>query len=1496
MAWLIERWTGAAYTEWTGVGLDKIPEELNGHMEAVLKIPNTSANRTICVSDTKIRITYGVENVFIGLLYAPEYSQRIITGFVYNECIETMKEKTITKSYNAIAASTILSDICTAAGVVTGSCPTTQISVRFFETECFEAAKFVAECCRKDWWPDYSGTNPEFNIGDRGSSLGSITYVSISRNKIDRAKQRNHIVVRGTDNDGVLIKGEAYLSGGSIVEGPPPEPYDKKTKTFTEKKATDVVTLNKIAANYLTEWKKENAGAKVVVDISNGYLAYPGDTITLNKPLLNLVGDFRIHKTTKKIAFVDLEIERPEETEEKLFMETRQYGDLGIYPISSEQMSPVVISSEGLVLLMHFDEGAGNVAKDSSPLLNDGTLVNSPSWTEGKFGQCLDFNSGSSQYVGVPNHPSLQIEENLTLSAWISPDSTRGFFIHKGGTTVGGYLLGRTSGGSIYFYVATTGSGDYVTADDPGSGWHHIVGVCKKKDATTSTLKIYIDGVLKTSEDKTIILDCDHSGEMEIFGDDWYGPAEYYDGKGDEVRIYNRALNAAEVSSLYLYTGLAETPPIPDVDSIHDVDLGPPVGFDATDIDALSEVDPDGTVRAWFRVTIPRVTDAVGYLVAYREDTESNWSFVEVEQKASGDAVVVTPHIRPSPAGSDRTYKFKACTVSKLNQLSSWTSEVSKVAAKDTSAPATPSGLTATSLSNSILLEWAENTEGDLDGYEVYHNTTNDSGTATKIADCRTNYFFWHIEDENDYAVQYFWVKAVDRSGNTSGFSSVASATPGKLAPVDLQIELRPWTSNIKFWFNEGSPDDIYWSAPEDETADPVVEFADGTSVGINADSTTSLALGLHYFYFDESYKTGNKYDIQHSVNYDDAVGEGKGLLAAIQVGKYAMEIRLGCGAEETIVLTYNKLKTEFEGDEDSAVDTGTGDLTTKLGIRVWKYHSDDSMTEITSGSPVAQVDATDTEQTVSATWACPGSTLVSTDRILVAVYNLFVGVGWFELATFITEQLGATKLIKNDWKMNYRQRRVYSGGTTYIYLYWGSETRKTNIEKFKYIGADDTSTILPFNSYAPSIGAGVIVADSILSNHIRSDAVITRHLLAECVTAEKIKALAVETEKLAADAVTAAKIAASSITTEHLNLDLLTSDPSYIAGRLWYRTDVDQLRFAAGTQLTDVSVIPKEPLYEMQSKQENLITNADFEIDRDGDDIPDFWTRSGSGTFVDPKRVTTDSVRGGACVELKANSGSNWCRIMSSFIQVVPGKKYYLGVMVKGEYQNNNDLLVQVRQHKRDKTASTVAYKNYFASEDAWPSGESQAWYLKDDIYEADADVYYVKIYYYCYQPSTTGKVWYDDTIFSEIRAATPTAGIVATTTTEYSSTTECTNSTWEVTTTSLTIPSTAHEKFILNVSVHLMESLAGHSGIHICVRLTKSGETTEYYPSSTWNKVPVVTCPSGRAGEVIFIIPRDRQGWTATVMIYFDYAIGGDYTIKSYMTGYGISPHYHR
>ena len=54
-----------------------------------------------------------------------------------------------------------------------------------------------------------------------------------------------------------------------------------------------------------------------------------------------------------------------------------------------------------------FDEGSGNIAKDSSGNGNDGQLTNGPKWVQGRFVRALEFD-GKDDYVKISSSASLR--------------------------------------------------------------------------------------------------------------------------------------------------------------------------------------------------------------------------------------------------------------------------------------------------------------------------------------------------------------------------------------------------------------------------------------------------------------------------------------------------------------------------------------------------------------------------------------------------------------------------------------------------------------------------------------------------------------------------------------------------------------------------------------------------------------------------------------------------------------------------------------------------------------------------------------------------------------------------------------------------------------------------------------------------------------------------------------------------------------------------------
>lgn len=155
--------------------------------------------------------------------------------------------------------------------------------------------------------------------------------------------------------------------------------------------------------------------------------------------------------------------------------------------------------------------------------------------------------------------------------------------------------------------------------------------------------------------------------------------------------------------------------------------------------------------------------------------------------------------------------------------------------------------------------------------------------------------------------------------------------------------------------------------------------------------------------------------------------------------------------------LSAYSLATDQSGTGTSQSKTQAGNyLGAKLGILVWKRGSGGNVTEITSGTQVAQITSVDGDfhQEYSNTWACPETSLASTDSIVIKVYYKFGALAWGQLGTcvFTTEQIGASKLDSATWTVYYITSFTYDvdlnrGSITF---YWdGSDNSR--ITNFSY-------------------------------------------------------------------------------------------------------------------------------------------------------------------------------------------------------------------------------------------------------------------------------------------------------------------------------------------------------------------------------------------------------------------------------------------------------------
>ena len=210
--------------------------------------------------------------------------------------------------------------------------------------------------------------------------------------------------------------------------------------------------------------------------------------------------------------------------------------------------------TSGLIAYWKFDENTGATTADSSGNGHTGTLTNGPAWTAGQTNAALSFDGVNDQVVAN----GVDVTNNFTVSFWAQPtathqidsESTTGF----GGTSGERYaiwpLWNNNGHAGVGVSVGSNGVSVYEHSDNymPAtlvysgslSGWTHVTVVYENKQP-----KLYLNGGLVRTgliSPMSVV----HLNPVEI-GGDVYG---YYAGKLDDIRVYNRALSAAEVATL----------------------------------------------------------------------------------------------------------------------------------------------------------------------------------------------------------------------------------------------------------------------------------------------------------------------------------------------------------------------------------------------------------------------------------------------------------------------------------------------------------------------------------------------------------------------------------------------------------------------------------------------------------------------------------------------------------------------------------------------------------------------------------------------------------------------------------------------------------------------------------------------------------------------------------------------------------------------------------
>jgi hypothetical protein len=197
-------------------------------------------------------------------------------------------------------------------------------------------------------------------------------------------------------------------------------------------------------------------------------------------------------------------------------------------------------------------------AKDATPYANNGTVTGATLTTDrkGAANSAYAFSGTSTSNIVAPNSSAYTFStNNFSVSGWFKRNASATTFeglIGKGGQidTKPGYEIFTQNSNAVVLRLTWPGGGTNGTQliknglNVSDGKWHYFAAVI---DRSNSTAYLYIDNLPAATLDISSVGDISSTQTLRIGN----AGAGYLDGALDDMRIYKRALSAAEVSSQY---------------------------------------------------------------------------------------------------------------------------------------------------------------------------------------------------------------------------------------------------------------------------------------------------------------------------------------------------------------------------------------------------------------------------------------------------------------------------------------------------------------------------------------------------------------------------------------------------------------------------------------------------------------------------------------------------------------------------------------------------------------------------------------------------------------------------------------------------------------------------------------------------------------------------------------------------------------------------------
>lgn len=511
------------------------------------------------------------------------------------------------------------------------------------------------------------------------------------------------------------------------------------------------------------------------------------------------------------------------------------------------------------------------------------------------------------------------------------------------------------------------------------------------------------------------------------------------------------------------------------------IDTTPPA--DVAGLTLSSTSTPDAAGNPYVRI-----------IATWTANTDEDLNGYEVEITEAGvtvvDFVATNKHSREALTG--RSYTVRVRAIDKAGNRSAWTAPQAIVGAGDTTPPGAPTSLEATVSIGSIFLRWTNPSASDLAKVEVWENTTNNSGTATKIAAVvgqPSGAGSYSRSGLSSGVTRYYWLKAVDTSGNVSVFSTGISATTASIQVTDFasnisapelmttvqRLAATPTlgrivfdTTDRKLYRGTGS----VWDRSTDG-ADITADSITAGQIAAGAISTTELAAGAvtagkigagQVTTTELAAGAVNADKIQAGSITGDRISTSTSLPGTITVGSTGVSIG-------TIQSQANDPAARVNANS-TLITPGRIQLTGGSTLSTWQHGGD--LTQINGGSIAAN--------TIAANKLTVGNRGVSFDR-----FNFTTSgntLSWtIGRVTYIADSGAATVF---DISAGSHAYSATGGDVTYLYWTQGSSTLSTTKSAFTATtNAVLVGTYYGSNNFTATYGRTIIDGDYIKTGAI---------------------------------------------------------------------------------------------------------------------------------------------------------------------------------------------------------------------------------------------------------------------------------------------------------------------------------------------------------------------------------------------------------------------------